>query len=67
MKTRKADKVLKFMKALYGLKQAPREWNTRIDAYFKENGFVQCPYEHALYVKVKKGDVLFVAFCMWII
>lgn len=41
-----------------GLKQAPRAWNTRIDAYFKEHGFVQCPYEHALYVKVRKDDIL---------
>lgn len=38
-------------KALYGLKQAPRAWNTRIDTYLKKNGFIQCPYEHALYVK----------------
>ncbi|KAJ3691459.1 hypothetical protein LUZ61_020623 [Rhynchospora tenuis] len=34
------NKVLKLKKALYGLKQAPRAWNTRIDTYFKEHGFV---------------------------
>lgn len=60
-KVGKENKVLKLKKALYGLKQAPRAWNTRIDAYFKEHGFVQCPYEHALYVKVRKDDTLFVA------
>ena len=60
MKEGKENKVLKLKKALYGLKQAPRAWNTRIDAYFKEHGFVQCPYEHALYVKVRKYDILFV-------
>lgn len=54
-------KVLKLKKALYGLKQAPRAWNTRIDTYFKQNGFMQCPYEHALYVKKSKIGVMFVA------
>ncbi|GMI77003.1 cysteine-rich RLK (RECEPTOR-like protein kinase) 8 [Hibiscus trionum] len=54
-------KVLKLKKALYGLKQAPRAWNTRIDQYFKSHGFLQCPYENALYVKVKNGDMLVVA------
>ncbi|XP_061352521.1 uncharacterized mitochondrial protein AtMg00810-like [Gastrolobium bilobum] len=38
---------------------APRAWNTRIDTYFKENGFDQCPYEHALYVKNSGGNLLF--------
>ena len=60
VKEGKENKVLKLKKALYGLKQAPRAWNTRIDTYFKEHGFVQCPYEHALYVKVRKNDILFV-------
>ncbi|KAJ4788299.1 polyprotein [Rhynchospora pubera] len=55
------EKVLKLKKALYGLKQAPRAWNTRIDTYFKKHGFVQCPYEHALYVKVCHDDIMFVA------
>ncbi|KAJ3701279.1 hypothetical protein LUZ61_004984 [Rhynchospora tenuis] len=55
------NKVLKLKKALYGLKQAPRAWNTRIDTYFKEHGFVQCPYEHALCVKVCDDDIMFVA------
>ncbi|GKD67978.1 retrovirus-related pol polyprotein from transposon TNT 1-94 [Tanacetum coccineum] len=55
MKARNEKKVLKLKKALYGLKQAPRAWNTRIDTYFKVNGFKQCPYEHALYVKKIKA------------
>ena len=54
MKIENEGKMLKLKKALYGLKQAPRAWNTRIDTYFKENGFQQCPFEHALYVKNKK-------------
>jgi Reverse transcriptase (RNA-dependent DNA polymerase) len=39
VKHEKEHKVLRQKKALYGLKQAPRAWNTRIDSYFKENGF----------------------------
>jgi Reverse transcriptase (RNA-dependent DNA polymerase) len=54
-------KVLKLKKTLYGLKQAPRAWNTRIDQYFKSYGFVQCPYEHVLYVKIKNSDKLMVS------
>jgi Reverse transcriptase (RNA-dependent DNA polymerase) len=46
---------------LYGFKQTPRAWNTQIDQYFKSHGFVQWPYEHALYVKVKNKDILVVA------
>ncbi|KAE8706666.1 hypothetical protein F3Y22_tig00110388pilonHSYRG00007 [Hibiscus syriacus] len=60
MKIGEEKKVLKLKKAFYGLKQAPRAWNTRIDTYFKKNGFTQCPYEHALYVKKEKGNLLFV-------
>ena len=52
---------ISFEEALYGLKQAPRAWNTRIDTYFKENGFKQCPYEHALYAKNSGGNMIFVA------
>jgi Reverse transcriptase (RNA-dependent DNA polymerase) len=40
VKVGKGHMVLKLKKALYELKQAPRAWNTRIDAYFKEHGFV---------------------------
>ncbi|KAH9697084.1 hypothetical protein KPL71_023464 [Citrus sinensis] len=54
------DKVLRLKKALYGLKQAPRAWNSRIDKYFQEKGFIKCPYEHALYVKENDGDILIV-------
>ncbi|KAM2718779.1 hypothetical protein EV1_030652 [Malus domestica] len=58
------DKILKLKKALYGLKQAPRAWNSRIDKYFQENNFTKCPHEHALYVKVKDGDILIV--CLYV-
>ncbi|KAH9681187.1 hypothetical protein KPL71_026873 [Citrus sinensis] len=58
------DKVLRLKKALYGLKQAPRAWNSRIDKYFQEKCFTKCPYEHALYVKEKYGDILIV--CLYV-
>ncbi|KAH9726279.1 hypothetical protein KPL70_008204 [Citrus sinensis] len=58
------EKVLRLKKALYGLKQAPRAWNNRIDKYFQEKGFTKCPYEHALYVKEKDGDILIV--CLYV-
>jgi Reverse transcriptase (RNA-dependent DNA polymerase) len=29
--------------------------------YFKSHDFVQCPFEHALYVKIKNGDKLMVS------
>ncbi|KAJ3676254.1 hypothetical protein LUZ60_003666 [Juncus effusus] len=61
VKSGKERKVLKLRKALYGLKQAHRAWNARIDTHFKETGFTHCPYEHALYVKKKGNDLLFVA------
>ena len=54
-------KVLKLKKALYELKQAPRAWNTRIDIYFKENRYKQCPHEHSLYTKKSGGNVILVA------
>ncbi|MBV8801912.1 MAG: hypothetical protein JO131_02910, partial [Gammaproteobacteria bacterium] len=59
------DKVLKLNRALYGLKQAPRAWNSRIDNYFRQNGFIKCPYEHALYSKKDDGDnIIFV--CLYV-
>jgi Reverse transcriptase (RNA-dependent DNA polymerase) len=60
MKPEKEHEVLRLKKTLYGLKQAPRAWNTRIDNYFKENGFRQCPFEHVIYVKAKKDELLIV-------
>jgi len=61
MKIGEERKVLRLKKALYGLKQAPRAWNTRLDEYFRKDGFEQCPFEHALYVKKNQGNLLLVA------
>jgi hypothetical protein len=46
------DKVYRLKKALYGLKQAPRAWNACIDNYLQQNGFIKCPYEHSVYMKI---------------
>jgi hypothetical protein len=46
------------------LKQAPRAWYSRIDNYFKANNFTKCPHEHAMYVKIKNGDILIV--CIYV-
>jgi len=59
------DKVLKLNKALYRLKQAQMAWYSRTDGYFLKNGFVKCPYEHVIYVKIKEnGDTLIVCLYM---
>ena len=46
------DKVYKLKKALYGLRQSPRAWYSPIEAYFSKEGFLRCPYEHTLFVKM---------------
>jgi hypothetical protein len=47
------------------LNQAPRAWYSRIDGYFLENGFVKCPNEYAIYIKIKEsGDTLIVCLYM---
>ena len=58
------DKVLKLKKTLYGLKQTLRTQNSRIDKCFQENGFTECPYEHALYITKKDGDIVIV--CLYL-
>jgi Reverse transcriptase (RNA-dependent DNA polymerase) len=60
-KSGKEHKVLRLKKALYGLKQAMRAWNMRIDSYFKENGFKQCPFEVVIYMKARRDEFLIVA------
>lgn len=52
IKIENEHKVYKLKKALYGLKQAPRAWYSRIEAYFLKVGFLKCPYEHFLFVKI---------------
>jgi hypothetical protein len=59
------NNILKLNKALYGLKQAPMTWNNHINGYLLKNGFVKCPYEYAIYIKIKEsGGTLIV--CLYI-
>ena len=58
------DKVLRLKRALCRLNQASRAWNSRIDKYFKENGFTKYLYENAFYVKGKNKDILIV--CLYV-
>uniref|UniRef100_A0A2N9EI16 Integrase catalytic domain-containing protein n=1 Tax=Fagus sylvatica TaxID=28930 RepID=A0A2N9EI16_FAGSY len=49
VKKGKEDRVYRLRKALYGL--APRAWNSKIDSYFRQNGFHRSKCEPSLYVK----------------
>ena len=53
-----------------GLKQGARAWYIHIAAYFLKFGFLKCPYEHSLFVKIKefrkmlivcRGDIISVS------
>lgn len=57
-------KVLKLKKELYVLKQEPRAWNAWTDKYSREGNFAKCPYEHALYIKIHKNEILSV--CLYV-
>ena len=40
------NKVYRLRKALYSLKQAPRAWFSKIESYFKNEGFEKSNYDH---------------------
>ena len=65
IKTGNWHKVYKLRKALYGLKQAPQAWYSRIEAYFLREGFLKCPYEHTLFVKIIDGGKMLVV-CVYV-
>lgn len=48
-------------KALYGLKQAPRAWFSRIESYFKKEGFNKSCYDHTLFFKQSGNNFLVVS------
>ena len=54
-------KVYKLNKALYGLKQAPRAWFSRIESYFKKEGFKKEDSEQTLFTKVEQGKYLIIS------
>ncbi|KAL0383326.1 UNVERIFIED_CONTAM: Retrovirus-related Pol polyprotein from transposon RE1 [Sesamum calycinum] len=44
--------VCKLKRSLYGLKQAFRQWNIELTVKLQEFGFVQCPHDHCLFLKI---------------
>ena len=52
--------MYKLNNALYGLKQAPRAWYSKIDTYFKANGFQRSKSEPILYVKTQGNSNLLI-------
>ena len=52
------DIILK--KALYGLKQSPRAWFSRLDNYFKQQGFKGGATKSNLYLKIKDINMIIV-------
>jgi uncharacterized membrane protein YgcG len=57
-------KVFKVVKALYGAKQAGREYNKKLDAHLKANGYVPCLTESCTYTKRVGQDRVIV--CIWV-
>ena len=48
-------KVCKLRKALYGLKESTRARFDRFTKVIKKNGYIQCQFDHTLFVKFSKG------------
>nr|GEY35673.1 retrovirus-related Pol polyprotein from transposon TNT 1-94 [Tanacetum cinerariifolium] len=55
-KANEKSKVYRLKKALYGLKQAPRAWYSKIDNFFRKNGFERSMNEPTLYIKNQGAD-----------
>ena len=56
------NKVCRLNSSLYGLKQSARCWNTMMDAYLKESGYVQNTADPCVYIKTEnvKGENIIV-------
>lgn len=61
VKVGEEDKVYRIRKVLYGLKQAPRAWFSRIEWYFKREGFQKSSYNHTLFLKKSETTMLVVS------
>jgi hypothetical protein len=46
---------------LYRLKQAPRAWFSRIESYFRQEGFENEVSEQTLFTKIKQGKYLIIS------
>ena len=56
------EKVCRLNSSLYGLKQSARCWNKMMDAYLKENGYVQSTADPCIYLKTEiiNGETIIV-------
>lgn len=63
-KTIAPGSVCKLHKSLYGLKQASRQWNHKLTKVILDEGFVQAPADHSLFVK--RTSTLFIAALIYV-
>lgn len=52
--------VYKLAKALLSLRQAPRAWYAKLNKCLEQLGFEKCPYEHAVYKKRTRREILII-------
>jgi len=60
------DKVYRLRKALYGLKQAPHTWYSKINSYFRKNGFERSNSAPTLYVKQRVNSHFFLVGALYV-
>ena len=56
-----STKVCRLKKAIYGLKQSSRAWNTRINTFLLNLGYIKSQYEPCLYIKRAKNCFIVIA------
>ena len=52
------DRVIRLLRTLYGIHQAPREWNAKIDAWLRSQGFIPTDADPCVYRRDKEGHVI---------
>lgn len=54
------SKVYMLLKALYGLRQAPRAWYAQLNKCVHKLGFINCPFEHVVYIRKDINELLII-------